>query len=765
MHKLFRPAALAIILVCLASCSGGQQDAQTQGLGGARTAAVLSGGADYESLVQQLYVGYFGRPADPGGLANYVDALRNANAPTTVRGLFEAYSTNEKLRRLLDSFATSEESRQLYPACDWIGCDYQWISAVYQGLFSREPDIEGGEFWAKALNAKGSTRAQVLLSVLAGAQTGDADLLARKVRVAAQFTRALDAQGKGGSYSGQLAAAIARELMLSVPGLSDDPSAQASIDATIERLAAMSTGAFEEVDPGSRKIVLLASAARFTDNAARLSAFANALADDLNQRRPAGPRWDVSVARAAGTVDAIRTQLKGYDGAILVGRVPVPSGGGGPFLDAYRLPDCPDLAVDVTGAVLTASAMHSADPRCQNGAVVSVLRGTTAQGESAEIAAKLDQMIAYHRAGNAANADWTARARIVGAGWFGGPEAQWSDLSARWSEIGMYASDAVRYVIEGASGQRRDAFLDCIGQGNEMCRANLHGSSGTLVFEGPGVPGEFYSSDSLAWYPASLSAQSVKAKFIDLVSCSTQDFLVDNSVGTSLLMRGNALLTHGMVAVTLVSNVYEEDVIRNEYTLLQNGSTFAEALYGRMEGTPSGIQGDPYITMRPVPSGPQPRLVIDGMHYQGGVQTVPLSMPDAAGGASVIRVVSFSNRGDADLHLRIGSLFAVTGVDYGTAHGGEWEFGFNAQYETELKQIYSDGTVLAWPAFALEQNGGVMPLTLKPGQSIGITYKLNVRTGADGKPKRTGLYTAQLAVSSDDPGSRRVYLAVQGRVR
>jgi hypothetical protein len=80
-------------------------------------------------------------------------------------------------------------------------------------------------------------------------------------------------------------------------------------------------------------------------------------------------------------------------------------------------------------------------------------------------------------------------------------------------------------------------------------------------------------------------------------------------------------------------------------------------------------------------------------------------------------------------------------------------------------QVFSDGRVLDWPAFALEGNGGVMPVTLKPGASVAITYKLTVRTGADGKPKRPGLYTGQLAVMSNDPASARVYLAMRSRVR
>jgi hypothetical protein len=166
-----------------------------------------------------------------------------------------------------------------------------------------------------------------------------------------------------------------------------------------------------------------------------------------------------------------------------------------------------------------------------------------------------------------------------------------------------------------------------------------------------------------------------------------------------------------------------------------------------------------------VPAGPQPKLVVDGKHQNGGALAVPVTLPDAVGGAGARRVMTFSNRGDADLHVRIGSMFAATGVDYGTAAGGQFEYGDNARFETDMQQSFSDGRVLLWPAFTLEPNGGAMPVTLKPGQSVAITYRLSVYTGPDGKPKRPGLYTGQVTVTSDDPGSARLNVALQGRVR
>lgn len=767
MHKLLLSAALALVVVLLASC-GGQEQPQVQHGSAARTAGAVGVAADvdadYEYLVQQLYLGYFGRPADPAGLAYFTHAYRAAHAPTTIGELFSAYGTNAAVRDLVDAFAASEESKQLYPVCQTTCYDSQWIFALYQGLFSHDPDLPGYQFWADALNLHGVTRANVLLSVLAGAQGTDADLAARKVRIAMQFTRALDAAGQRAAYDGHLANAIARALMQSVPGMADDTAVQSNIDATVARLADLAAGRFDEVAPGTRKILLLASPERLADNGARLAALAGALGSDLNGLRPDGPAWSVDVAGAAASVGAIRAQLKGYDGAILVGRVAVPTAADAPFLDVYRLPDCPAFEMDDSGHVFNAQALRSADPRCRNGLVISVLRGTTSQAESGEVANKLDQMIAYHRGSTVANAGWAQRFRLIEAGWFGGPASQWGDQSAKWAGIGLYPASAISYLNDGTSVQRRDAFLDCIGHDNEMCVANLHGAPDFLQFEGPGTPDVFYSSDSINWQASSLASQFVKAKYIELASCSTQNFLFENSVGTTLLMRGNALLTRGTTDVTVVTSAYEEDIVKNDYALLQNGSTFAQAAYGRLEGSPVSLQGDPYITMRPVPTGPRPKLVIDGKHRNGGALTMPIVMPDAVGGASAKRVVTFSNRGDADLHVRIGSIFAATGVGYDTPQG-EFEYGYNAQFETDLQENFSDGRVLLPPDFPLEKNGGAMPATLKPGQSVAITYRLSVRTGPDGKPKRPGLYTGQLTVTSDDPGGARIYLAVQGRVR
>ncbi len=65
-------------------------------------------GFDYRDLVQDLYVAYFGRPADSNGLSNFESALLVAGAPTDIQGLVQAYASNSSVKNLIDSFGTSK---------------------------------------------------------------------------------------------------------------------------------------------------------------------------------------------------------------------------------------------------------------------------------------------------------------------------------------------------------------------------------------------------------------------------------------------------------------------------------------------------------------------------------------------------------------------------------------------------------------------------------------------------------------------------------
>ena len=88
----------------------------------------MSSPSSYSSLVQELYVAYFGRPADYYGLQNFETALAAANAPTDPAALALAYSTNAAVKSLVDSFGTSAESTALYGS----GSTESFVNAIFE---------------------------------------------------------------------------------------------------------------------------------------------------------------------------------------------------------------------------------------------------------------------------------------------------------------------------------------------------------------------------------------------------------------------------------------------------------------------------------------------------------------------------------------------------------------------------------------------------------------------------------------------------------
>ncbi|HYD80380.1 MAG TPA: M10 family metallopeptidase C-terminal domain-containing protein [Paucimonas sp.] len=194
---------------------------------------------DYSDSVQQLYIAYFGRPADGGALTNFSAALRTCGAPTDIQGLNAAYATSAPIRSLIDAFGGSAESKNLYT-----GDTAAFVTAVFRNVLARTPNADGLQFWTDAIDHAGLSRGNAALSIMAGAMANtspqgllDAALVRNKIIAASNFTLAIDTSAETSGYSGSTAAAAARAMLNGVGSATDLASFQTTIEATLAQLA------------------------------------------------------------------------------------------------------------------------------------------------------------------------------------------------------------------------------------------------------------------------------------------------------------------------------------------------------------------------------------------------------------------------------------------------------------------------------------------------------------------------------------------------
>ncbi|HEX7642817.1 MAG TPA: DUF4214 domain-containing protein [Burkholderiaceae bacterium] len=148
--------------------------------------------ASYSNLVQELYIAYFGRPADYYGLQNFDTALEQAGAPADPAGLANAYASNAATKSLVDSFGSSAESAALYGSGSTAG----FVNGVFENLFNRPAAVAGLAFWVNAIDSGAVGKGDAALAILAGAFAAGGSLtdqaaINNKVAVAQAFTSAL----------------------------------------------------------------------------------------------------------------------------------------------------------------------------------------------------------------------------------------------------------------------------------------------------------------------------------------------------------------------------------------------------------------------------------------------------------------------------------------------------------------------------------------------------------------------------------------------
>lgn len=224
-----------VVASLLAACSGSNSDTapvqSTQLLSSASVTTTAPTAADYNKVVQQIYVAYFGRPADVGGLAWHANVLLAAKAPTDIAGIVAAYGTNAALKAEIDSFGTSAESAALYS-----GDNGQFIDALYRNLFGRAPDQAGKDYWVNTLNKNLMTRASAAIQLLGGAQSTDATIISNKTTAASTFTSLIATPVQQQGYNGLDANAVVRTMLGGVGADTNMAAFTGSIKSTISTL-------------------------------------------------------------------------------------------------------------------------------------------------------------------------------------------------------------------------------------------------------------------------------------------------------------------------------------------------------------------------------------------------------------------------------------------------------------------------------------------------------------------------------------------------
>lgn len=228
---------MASLALLLAACGGSDTSststpqAKIMGLRVAQGAAHTL--ADYTPVIQRLYLGFFGRPADAGGLVFWQKQFSDANLPLTTSELSQNYASNADIRRIVDAFANSQEAQPLIT-----GSNAAFITSVYLNVFNRLAELDGIVFWTGFLDRNELTRPQVLLWIAGSAQGTDIAVAANKLEAATYFTAALNLPEEAAAYSGSTANFGAWALLAEIDGSTDMVAFKQKID---EYIAALTT--------------------------------------------------------------------------------------------------------------------------------------------------------------------------------------------------------------------------------------------------------------------------------------------------------------------------------------------------------------------------------------------------------------------------------------------------------------------------------------------------------------------------------------------
>jgi hypothetical protein len=168
--------------------------------------------------VQEAYIAYYGRPADPSGLTYWADRVDSEGG----------------IDALIGEFGTSTEATTRFGALSINDA----VDAIYEQIFNRVPDASGKAFYVDKLLRGEFTLVTIAQNIWDGASGADATITANKLTAAQSFTDALAADADSAAlYAGNGAAQNARNWLSNVDAT--EASVTAASDSVDETIAAL----------------------------------------------------------------------------------------------------------------------------------------------------------------------------------------------------------------------------------------------------------------------------------------------------------------------------------------------------------------------------------------------------------------------------------------------------------------------------------------------------------------------------------------------
>lgn len=148
------------------------------------------------SQMETLYIGYFGRAADPDGFDYW--------AQTAVAQLLEGASVQDVMEQMSAAFATSTENAAYASLATatldrnnaaQVSLATDFINQTYAYFFNRVPDTEGFEYWFNELFDGVMPYTKLVYAIANGSLGDDQVVLANKAESALYFNQMLEAAG------------------------------------------------------------------------------------------------------------------------------------------------------------------------------------------------------------------------------------------------------------------------------------------------------------------------------------------------------------------------------------------------------------------------------------------------------------------------------------------------------------------------------------------------------------------------------------------